>query len=269
MQITDSCVDPSYVNIIKEYSVNIRISYLALLLTILFSIDAFALPADAVPSMAALDKKYISALGLSGQAGNLEPAKIAFSDFEVAWNAFNLRYSNEPGFDAEWKDDLSKVGEAVSKAKVALVGEANGPAAHEALEAVRMTLLASRTRQKIPYFLDYLTLYHNDMEALLAGKPQKALKDWSDTERKSFAADLDIAAARWEKVKSQEGLLPAAALSTKASAAYAARWQEVDSIMAGTKRAFESGDEKAFSDTLGQLKPAFIKTFFLFGEFPQ
>lgn len=248
---------------------NVRVVSLALLLTALFSIDAFALPADAVPSMAALDKKYIPALGLSGQAGQLEQAKAAFSDFEGAWDAFNQRYSNEPGFDAEWKDDLSKVGEAVSKAKVALVGESNGPAAHEALEAVRMTLLASRTRQKIPYFLDYLTLYHNDMEALLGGKPKKAMKDWSDSERMGFAADLDIAAARWEKVKSQEGLLPAAALSTKASAAYAARWQEVDSIMAGMKRAFESGDEGAFSERLGQLKPAFIKTFFLFGEFPR
>jgi hypothetical protein len=253
----------------KEYSMNLRKLSLALLPAILFSAGAFALPADAVPSMAALDKKYIPALGLSGQAGQLEQAKVAFSDFEGAWKAFDLSFSNQSGFDAEWKDDLIKVGEAVSKAKAALIGTSNGPAAHEALESVRMTLLASRTRQKIPYFLDYLTLYHNDMEVLLNGKPEKALKAWSDSERMSFSADLDIAAARWKKVKSQEGLLPDAALSTKASAAYGSQWQAVDSIMAVTRRAFESGDEKAFADKLGQLKGAFIKTFFLFGEFPR
>jgi hypothetical protein len=248
---------------------NLRMFSITLLLTILFSIDAFALPADAVPSMAALDKKYIPALGLSGQAGQLEQAKIAFSDFERAWNAYDLRFSSQSGFDAEWKDDLSKVGEAVSKAKAALIGESDGPAAHEALESVRMTLLASRARQKIPYFLDYLTLYHNAMEELLNDKPAKALRAWSDSERMGFAADLDIAAARWKKVKSKEELLPEAALAPKASAAYATQWQAIDSIMADAKRAFESGDEKAFADELGQLKPAFIKTFFLFGEFPR
>jgi hypothetical protein len=248
---------------------NIRMFSISLLMAILFSMGAFAIPADTIPSMAALDKKYIPALGLSGQAGQLEQAKIAFSDFEGAWNAFDLRYSNQPGFDAEWRNDLSKVGEAVSKAKAALIGESNGPAAHEALEAVRMTLLASRERQKIPYFLDYLTLYHNAMEELLNDKPAKALQTWSDSERMSFAADLDIAAARWKKVKSKEELLPEAALAPKASAAYATQWLAIDSIMAGAKLALESGDEKTFADKLGQLKPAFIKTFFLFGEFPR
>jgi hypothetical protein len=39
--------------------------------------------------------------------------------------------------------------------------------------------------------------------------------------------------------------------------------------MVGAKKAFDAGDEKALSDGLGQLKPDFIKTLFLFGDFPQ
>jgi hypothetical protein len=83
----------------------------------------------------------------------------------------------------------------------------------------------------------------------------------------SIASDLDMALARWKKAKSKESLLPDAALAAKASASYAVQWQAVDSIMAGAKRAFEAGDEKGLAERLGQLKPAFIKTFFLFGDF--
>ncbi len=141
----------------------IRLLPLVLSLAALVSVKAFALPADLVPAMVALDKKYIPALGFSGQPDQL------------------------------------------AQAKVALVDNSNGPAAHEALEGVRMTFLASRTRQKVPYFIDQLTLFHNSMEDLLNNLP--------------------------------------------------------------AKKALESGDDKAFSEKLAQLKPNFIKTFFLFGDF--
>jgi hypothetical protein len=228
-----------------------------------------AVPADLVPSMAALDKKYIPALGLSGQPDHQATAKIAFVDFEKAWADFDRRFSSQAGFDAEWKEELAQVDEAVARAKTALIDDSNGPAAHEALEAVRMTFLASRSRQKIPYFLDTLTLFHNSMEDLLNGKPGKKVADWSEAEKMGFSADLDIAIARWKKVKAMEGLLPAAALPAKASLAYANQWHSIDSIMAAAKKAFEAGDERAFSEKLGQLKPNFIRTFFLFGDFPQ
>jgi hypothetical protein len=106
------------------------------------------------------------------------------------------------------------------KAKTALFDNSNGPAAHEALEAVRMVLLESRTRQDIPYFIDSLTLFHNSMEDLLDNMPAKKLSDWSVSEKMGFSADLDIAIARWNKVKAMEGFLSAAALSPKAEEPY-------------------------------------------------
>jgi hypothetical protein len=248
---------------------NARILALVALFALATSIESFAVPADLVSSMSALDKKYIPALGLSGQADQLAKAKVAFLDFERAWIDFDNRFAPQAGFDAEWGEDLATIGEAVTKAKAALIENSNGPVAHEALEGVRMTFLASRTRQKIPYFIDSLTLYHNSMEDLLNDKPGTRLVDWSEAEKMGFAADLDIAIARWKKAKASEGLLPQAALSAKAGAVYLSQWQAVDAIMAGAKKAFEAGDEKVLADRLGQLKPAFIKTFFLFGEFPQ
>jgi hypothetical protein len=248
---------------------NARKLSLAAFFAVLAALAAFAVPADLVPSMTALDKKYIPALGLSGQPDQLAKAKVAFLDFERAWTDFDLRFAAQAGFDAEWKEDLALVDEAVAKAKTALIDNSDGPAAHEALEAVRMTFLASRSRQKIPYFLDTLTLFHNSMEDLLNGKPEKKFADWSEAEKMGFSADLDVAIARWRKVKAKEGLLPEAALSAKASLAYVSQWQAIDSIMAAARKSLEAGDEKAFSEKLGQLKPNFIKTFFLFGDFPR
>jgi len=241
----------------------------AMALSALVATSVFAVPADLVPSMSALDKKYIAALGLTGQPDQQAKAKVAFTAFEATWNDFNGRYAAQTGFDAEWASDLAMINAAVAKAKTAIIGNSDGPAAHEALEAVRMIFLASRSRQHIQYFGDYLTMFHNSMEDLINGKPAKKLADMTAAERLSVAADLDLLIARWNKVKAMEGLLPQMSLSSKAAAAYASQWQVIDSAMRTTKVALAGGDEKGFADAFGQIKPNFIKTFFLFGDFPQ
>ena len=248
---------------------NVRGFSAFLVIASLFAVDAFAVPASVIPAMAGLDKAYIPALGLSGQPDQQAKAKIAFVTFEGAWDSFQSTFAAQDGFDAEWKEDLERVDHAIQKAKKALLDNSDGPTAHEALEAVRMAFLESRSRQKVPYFIDSLTLFHNSMEDLLNNKPARKMADWSVSERMGFSADLDVAIARWKKVKAMEGLLSAAALPAKAEAVYRSQWQTIDSVMAATKSALDSGDEKAFTEKLGQLKPNFIKTFFLFGNFPQ
>lgn len=248
---------------------NARTFSLVLAFGALVSAGVFAVPADLVPAMTKLDKTYIPALGLTGQPDQQAKAKIAFSTFENEWTAFAGRYASAAGFDDEWAEDLGAISRAVAKAKTALFDKSNGPASHEALEAVRMTLLDARTRQKVPYFIDALTLYHNAMEDLLNNKPAKKIAEWSDTEKMAVAADLDVAIARWKKVKSVEALLADAGLASKAEGVYRSQWQAIEAVMSGAKKALDSGDEKGFSENLGKLKPNFIKTFFLFGDFPK
>lgn len=242
---------------------------IALALVALVAASAFAAPADLISAMSALDKKYIAALGLTGQPDQQPKAKVAFASFELAWNDFRNQYATQPGLDDEWANDLAMVSAAVARARAAIIDNSNGPAAHEALEAVRMVLLASRSRQHIQYFGDYLTLFHNSMEDLINGKPAKKLADMTAAEKLSVTADLDLLIARWNKVKAVEGLLPAMSLSSSSATAYAAQWQAIDSILHTARTALAGGDEKGFADAFGQIKPNFIKTFFLFGEFPR
>ncbi|HUX41529.1 MAG TPA: hypothetical protein VMV83_10230 [Rectinemataceae bacterium] len=230
---------------------------------------ANAVSADLIPAMVVVDKAYIPALALSGQPDQAAKAKEALAGFITAWKGFKDGPAAGPGFDEKWSRDLEEVDGAIASATDALKVEGDGAKAHEALEAVRITLLEARQRMKVPYFLDYVTLYHNSMEDILNGRPAKSIKDWSAAERLSFVSDLDIGIARWNKVKAMEGLLPEAGLSSKALAAYSSQWQVVASTMTEIRGALDAGDDKALGDLLGRLKPSFTKTFFLFGAFPQ
>lgn len=247
----------------------IRTVAVVLLFAAALSAPLFAVPADLVPAMAALDKAYIPALGLTGQSAELARAKTALLTFEKTWNSFRERFEAQAGFDAEWKKDLERLGEVVEEARTQLLDNGNGPAAHETLEAVRAIFLESRSRQKVPYFLDSLTLFHNSMEVLLDNTPSKKLAECSEAEKLGFAADLDVAIARWNKVKAMEGLLPQAGLAPQTAATYATQYQTIRSVLEGIKGAFGAADQAAFEAKLGQLKPNFIKTFFLFGDFPK
>ena len=131
-----------------------------------------------------------------------------------------------------------------------------------------MILLESRARQKIPYFLDSLTLFHNFMEDLLEEAPARKLAEWDEAEKLGFTADLEVCRALWKKAKAREGLLPEAGLAPKAAAAFAIQWEIIDGVMSEIRDALAAGDEAALRAALKQLKPNFIKTFFLFGDFP-
>ena len=246
-----------------------KFRFFLVLMGVLISMGAFSLPKEAVSAMVELDRAYIPALGLSGQPDQKEKAKKALLAFEKTWTAFKDRYGKQGGFDAEWPEDLSRINQAVDRAKSALLDRSDAPKAHEALEAVRMILLESRTRQKIPYFIDTLTLFHNSMEDLLNGKPTAKMADWTETERVNFAADLDIARARWSKVKAAEGLLSDLAPEPKFLSTFETQWNTIDALLLSAKNSYAAGDQGSLDKSLNQLKPAFIKTFFLFGNFPK
>lgn len=227
-----------------------------------------AVPPELVPAMSALDRAYIPALGLSGQSGDLARARKAFLAFEKAWEGFRERFAAQPDFDREWSRDLAGVQEAVEESRAALMENSNGPAAHEALERVRMILLESRDRQRIRYFLDSLTLFHNFMEDLLEETPTGTLAEWDEAEKLGFTADLEVCLALWKKAKAREGLLPQAELPAKAVETYVLQWQAIDGLLNQIRGALAARDEAALRAALKQLKPNFVKTFFLFGDFP-
>lgn len=248
---------------------SLRIIVLATILAASTGIGLYAaVPADLVPAMVALDRAYIPALGLTGQ-NDPAKAKIAFTAFESAWKSFSAAYAGQPGFDHEWEDDIASLSDTVGKARIALMDRGEMAKAHEILEDVRLTLLETRNRQKIPYYVDSLTDFHGSMEVLLASIPAGTFADWKANEKAVFAANLDIAIARWKIVKAREDLLAAYNLGDRLSLAYQGQYQSVAKLLADMSAALNGGDGKALATTTAQLKPAFVKTFFMFGDFPK
>jgi hypothetical protein len=240
-----------------------------ILMGALVSVGAFALPKETISAMVELDRAYIPALALSGQPDQMDKAKTAFIKFEKTWTIFKERYLNQSGFDTEWTQDINRIDMAVTQAKSALLDRSEGAKAHEELEAVRMIFLESRTRQKIPYFIDTLTLFHNSMEDMLNGISSAKIASWTEAERINFTADLDITTARWNKVKAANALLSDLNLEPKVVSTFEVQWKSIDKLLKEIKDFYKSGDQENFNQSLNQLKPAFIKTFFLFGNFPK
>lgn len=198
--------------------------------------------ASVVASMATLDKAYIPALGLTGQ-GNLAQAQAAFLRFEAAWTEFRatagVALAHEPG----WQDDQAALDGVVAHAHDLVVNQKDNPGAHEALENVRKILLASRERLGIGYFVDSLTRFHNAMEEYL-----------SQTDDTASLATLRGLA---RDVRQAESLLPAYGLSAAATRAFTEQWTQMEALLATAPRPADKA----------KVKPLFIKTFFLFGDF--
>ncbi len=209
----------------------------------------WAFDARLVPDMTDLDKAYIPALGLTGQVGDTPKSQLAMKKLVEAWKAFQARWINAPEFDDAWKGELAKIAGMVAEADALLVAH-EATASHEALEGVRTTLLAARSRLGVPYYIDSLTEFHTVMEELLG------LGATSDAA--VFQKDWDRAVALWQKAK------PAADAPKGAPE----QWAALERLFAKGTQSLASGTQPSAAD-LGQIKPLFTKTFFLFGDFPK
>jgi hypothetical protein len=197
-----------------------------------------------VTAMAALDKAYIPALGLTGQ-GDVAQAQAAFAQLEAAWSTFKAAVKPTLGSDAAWAADQKALDEVVTESHDLVMVKQDNPGAHEALENVRKILLASRDRMGIPYFVDSLTRFHNAMETYLSEKDD--------------AASLKVLQSLAQDVKKAEPLLGAYGLSAAMTQAYSTNWAQMVTLLSSVT----TEADKA------KVKPLFIKTFFLFGDFPQ
>ena len=205
-------------------------------------------------SMAVLDKAYIPALSLTGQK-DIAQAQTAVSKFEAAWETFKIQNKDSLGTDLAWKKDQTALDEVLKKAHNLVFTEKKNAEAHEALEQVREILLSARERMNIPYFADSLTRFHKAMEIYL-------------TESKSEADHLKVLTSLAQEVRNAEPLLPVQGLSPSATQVYTEQWTQMLDLLKQTSDALVKKDASSYKTAKGKIKPLFIKTFFLFGDFP-
>jgi hypothetical protein len=221
---------------------------------------------DLVQAMAAFDRAYIPALALSNQ-GALEKTRKAALLLMRAWAKLKADYRGYSG-DDRWQTAFERVDEILVEA-MDRAEKPDLPGFHEALEGVREIFTGLRGEYSIGYYIDYLNLYHETMEKIAGlGKVDSSEKLGED-KIKAIASLAPEAISRWKD-------LAGAPFDPKAYQFDAAKTGDLRNAIAAIgesvnrlETALQSRDGEAIASASQDLRPPYVKTFLMFGDFSE
>ena len=227
-----------------------------------------ALAAGPRRDMLAFDAVYIPALAATSAASqdaSVAPrARATLDRLAAAWPALQPRLQAAWPGERAWTKELADVGGRIAEAGVEVRRGGFG-AAHEALETVRLTLMAARQRHGMEYFVDALTEYHEPMEqlALAGSKLKPAQVDAAARARLEQA--FTHARALWlavERLPVDAGVL---ALTPRREAQLRTGIADESAALARLSVALRESDAAALLKAAGAIKPPFARAFTAFG----
>ena len=154
-----------------------------------------------VKDTAVFDKAFVPALFLTGQ-GKVPESRAAMKYLKETWAAFKKKYYSAQPKDLQWKKDMDEVEELILSADETVASGKELPSAHEDLEAIRMTLMDARQRNKIDYVPDLLTEFHGVMEEIFDAVDKKKPETLSEKDIQILQTDLlPDAQEAWDAAK--------------------------------------------------------------------
>ncbi len=226
--------------------------------------SAGAPTADLVAGMVAFDKAWIPVLALSNQ-DKPAAARKAMAVLDAQWAAFYRSFGARFP-EADWAQGVERTGAVLANAS-ALLSKGDLPGAHAALEEVRDTWVRLRESRSIPYYVDYLNRYHESMEAVTAVTAGRTPATLGDEQIVQVRALLPEARKRWEATVSASFDAAAYGFSAAKAESLRAAEQAVLQGIARVEQALQKADREAIILAVEAMKPAFTKTFLLFGNF--
>jgi len=115
--------------------------------------------------MIALDRIYISTL-YDTMKNDTAASRKAINQLQISWERFNTAHYGDHA-DTTWRNSFDKVSGLISRADGVLNTSGQTQAAHEALEGVRVIMGRLRKSYGVTIFTDYLTDFHEPMEAIV------------------------------------------------------------------------------------------------------
>ena len=213
----------------------------------------------------ALDRAYIPPLFFTS-VENIAASQASFAELQQEWTTF--RSANVQLFpDTEWRAELEQIDQHLEKAATIIAGGGGLKKAHDELEHLREILLVARQRNDFDYFVDYLTAFHEPMEAIVLTAKQTLPKEWTAETTAKIQATLPEATARWQAV--QEASFPAIDYGFSDE-----RHQKMQQLIAAEAQALQALKNALSQETaipqlrataLG-IKPSFAGLFKLFGN---
>jgi len=216
--------------------------------------------------MVKLDKSYIAALALTSQ-GEVAESRKAMDILSGSWKAFKKTYYDANPKDTQWKKDFDAADKMIAEAAHIVVSDRKVTDAHEALENMRMVMMRLRARNKVDYFVDGLTAFHEPMEAIVLAAKDKTPETLTDADIQRIRKTLPDAEKLWNRVMA--GKLDAATYQLDASQITQAQklMQTEQQALAALKSALAKGEKPAIIKTAVGIKPNFAQLFMIFGDF--
>ena len=223
-------------------------------------------PGDIRQDMVKLDKVYIAALALTSQ-GKIAESRKAVGALQKEWQAFKDRRYNGNSQDVQWKKDFDHVNKMVDEALKIAASERKVTEAHEALEHVREVLMKLRQRNRIDYFIDGLTAFHEPMEAIVLAAKDKTGETLAGADIARIRTMLPQAEQAWQRVAAAK-LDGDDYLLTPAQTEDARKLMSMErASLAALQDALNAGDKARIAQAAAAIKPNFAKLFMTFGDF--
>jgi len=225
----------------------------------------FASFAGLKEDMVALDRAYIPALAVTTE-GKLPESQRAMELLTRQWTLFKQQNTAIKGGDRQWPKDMTDIDRMITDANKVVAGGVDLVKAHEALEGVRMTMLAMRARSKMPYYLDALTHFHDPMEEIVLAAKDKTPETFGEADLAKIRAALPEAEKRWAAVKATR-VDPAFGLSAEQQQTLAGLIARESEALDNLRKALAGSDRAALIKAAVTIKPAFARIYISFGNF--
>ena len=232
----------------------------------LFLLKGTSRGADLIKDFVSFDKAYIPALALTSQ-GKIEESKKAMILLKENWKTFKEVYNSYNKKDLEWEKDFDKIDQMILNADEIVLSANDILRAHDVLEEVRIILMELRKRNNIDYYVDYLTEFHEPMEAIVLTAKDKNPETLTDGDVREIQSSLNQASIIWEKIenlKFDEKLFGFANEKIMKMNHYIK--SESDALNR-LKQAMGNKDKRLIIQAAVAVKPNFANLFMMFGDF--
>lgn len=217
-------------------------------------------------AFARLDRAYIPSMALTG-AEKVKPSAKAMKALEKEWKLFKSTYYNSNLSDNQWQTDLDRVGKNIGIASTIVASETELVRAHEILENVRLIFWDLRERNGIDYFLDNLTQFHGNMEAIFLAAKGKNPSSLSKKDIAVIQKSFPEAKTDWKKATTAKFHPELFGFSEKKANMVQQLIQEESVALNNLEETLRGTNRLELIKAAGQLKPPFAKLFKLFGDF--
>ena len=221
---------------------------------------------DLIKAFVTFDQAFIPPLAITNQK-KVKPSKKAMAILNENWSNFNATYANYNPADPNWKKDFDYADAQIKKANEIVNSGKDLFSAHETLESVRIQFMELRQRNKIDYYVDYLTEFHEYMEAIFHTGKDNAPESLTEDDIDDLKNHYEEAMRVWQKISTapfDKALYDFN--DQKAGKMKTFMAKETDALNR-LKKAIDSKDNTKIAKACMGIKPNYAKLYKLFGNF--